>query len=475
MASLLLVFGQALPLHAQAGATSTASTERTQCGHATLQAMIDAAAPGDTVLVPPGTYAAPLHIDKSITLEGQGWPVIQGDGSGDVIRIEAPDVTVRGFVVRGTGISLDREDAAIRAMGANTVIENNRIEDALFGVYLEQAAESVVRGNTIQGMDLPISRRGDGLKVFYSPRTLLEANTMRATRDAILWYSPYSIVRGNDFADGRYGLHMMQSDHHLIEENIFRNNSVGVYIMYGSGFELRRNLLSGNRGPSGYGVGLKETSDVLLEGNRIVNNRAGVYSDASPLQPETTVTYRNNLFAYNEIGLEMLPNTRRNRFQDNILLDNGEQVNVYGGGDLLQNEWAVAGRGNYWSDYAGFDANKDAIGDLAYTSKSLFDSLLGTQPALRLFQLSPASDALDLAAKAFPIFAPQPRMSDPAPLMAPPPLPPTPGLEAPPTMLNLAVALGMIALAAGILAASLRLGKHSSVHPHESAKSMARR
>ncbi len=276
--------------------------------------MIDAAAPGDTVIVPAGTWTAPILIDKPLTLEGQAWPVIQGDGSGDVIRIQSPDVTVRGFVVRGSGVSLDREDAGIRAMGANTVIENNRIEDALFGIYLEQAADSVVRGNTIHGMDLPISRRGDGLKVFYSPRTLIEANVMRDTRDALLWYSPYSIVRGNDFATGRYGLHMMQSDHHLIEENIFRNNSVGIYVMYGNVFEMRQNLLDSNRGPSGYGIGLKEASDVLLEGNRIVNNRAGVYSDASPLQPETTVTYRNNLLAYNEIGLEMLPNTQRNRF-----------------------------------------------------------------------------------------------------------------------------------------------------------------
>jgi nitrous oxidase accessory protein len=137
---------------------------------------------------------------------------------------------------------------------------------------------------------------------------------MRDTRDALLWYSPYSILRGNDFATGRYGLHMMQSDHHLIEENIFRDNSVGIYVMYGTGFELRRNLLANNRGPSGYGIGLKEASNVLLEGNRIVSNRAGVYSDSSPLYPETTVTYRNNLFAYNEIGLEMLPNTQRNRF-----------------------------------------------------------------------------------------------------------------------------------------------------------------
>jgi nitrous oxidase accessory protein len=263
-------------------------------------------------------------------------------------------------------------------------------------------------------------------------------------------------------ADGRYGLHMMQSDHHLIEDNIFRNNSVGVYVMYGTGFTMLRNLITDNRGPSGYGIGLKEASDVLLAGNRIVNNRVGVYSDSSPLSPQTSVTYDNNLLAYNEIGLEMLPNTLANRFHDNIFLDNGEQINVAGGGNLTRNEWAVDGRGNYWSDYAGYDADGDQIGDLPYAAKSLFESLAGAHPELRLFQLGPATDALDLAAKAFPIFAPQPKMADPHPLTAPPSLPPVPGIAPAPLAANLALALGMIGVALAVLLAGLRLRPSST-------------
>ena len=461
LVSLCLIAAAAFSLHRRVAASdqviAQAVTETPQCGHTSLQERIDAAQPGATIVVLPGTYAAPLHIDKPLTLEGQGWPVIQGDGSGDVVHITAPDVTMRGFVVRGTGISLDREDTGIKVSAPNVALEGNRVEEALFGIYLEQAADSVVRNNTIIGMDLPISRRGDGLKIWYSPRTLVEGNTLRATRDAILWYSPESIVRGNDFGDGRYGLHMMQSDHHLIEDNIFRNNSVGIYVMYGAGFTMLRNLITDNRGPSGYGIGLKEASDVMMAGNRIVNNRVGVYSDSSPLSPQTTVTYDNNLIAYNEIGLDMLPNTLANRFRDNIFLDNGEQINVAGGGDLTRNEWAVDGRGNYWSDYAGYDADADAIGDLPYAAKSLYESLAGAHPELRLFQLGPAADALDLAAKAFPIFAPQPKMADPHPLTAPPSLPPVPGIAPAPVLANLAASLALVGMALAVLAAGLRL------------------
>ena len=63
-----------LPLRVSASdrVVNQTTTETPQCGHATLQDRIDAAQPGETLVVLPGTYAAPLLIDKSLTLEGQG-------------------------------------------------------------------------------------------------------------------------------------------------------------------------------------------------------------------------------------------------------------------------------------------------------------------------------------------------------------------------------------------------------------------
>ena len=84
-----------------------------------LQAAVAAAQPGAMIEVPPGTYPGPLRIDKPVTLEGQGLPVIQGTGEGDVIEIDAPDVTLRGFVVRGSGISLDDENSGITVGAPN--------------------------------------------------------------------------------------------------------------------------------------------------------------------------------------------------------------------------------------------------------------------------------------------------------------------------------------------------------------------
>jgi nitrous oxidase accessory protein len=243
----------------------------------------------------------------------------------------------------------------------------------------------------------------------------------------------------------------MNSDHQVLEHNILRNNSVGIYIMYGREISLRNNLVHNHRGPSGFGIGLKDAINVTATGNRLVGNRVGLYIDNSPPEPTATVRFERNLFAYNEIGAELLPNVKRNVYVRNSFVDNGEQVAIAGSGDALGNRWSVAGEGNYWSDYAGFDADGDQIGDMPYRAQHLFEDLLQQHPELRLLQLSPATTALDLAARAFPIFQPRPKLADEYPLVAPPALPVLAGLPAPSVAGNLVVAMGMVGVAILIL------------------------
>jgi nitrous oxidase accessory protein len=446
-----LLYAVALVLYTSPGATAQEGSQAFD-----LQAAIAEAAPGATITVPSGIYLGPVVIDKSLRLVGEGMPVLQGDGEGDVVNITAPGASLEGFVVRGSGTSLDREDAAVRVSADHVTVADNQIEEALFGIYYESAPFGVIRGNTIQGMDLPESRRGDGLKIFYSADTLVKGNSLRETRDSVFWFSPRTEVSDNVMENGRYGMHFMSTDDHLIENNVLRGNSVGIYLMYGSHYTVRNNLMADNRGPSGYGLGLKETNEALIEGNRIVNNRVGLYSDASPLRPDANVEFRTNLFAFNEIGLLLLPNVKRNVYSGNIFLENSDQVSISGGGKLAENEWSEAGVGNYWSDYRGYDADGDSIGDLPYDSHSLYENMTAKYPELRMFQGGPAADAIDLAARAFPIFEPRPIVADPHPLTRAPALPPVPGLAQPPVVQNLAASLALIGLAACVLAFGMR-------------------
>ena len=262
-------------------------------------------------------------------------------------------------------------------------------------------------------------RRGDPIRVWYSDDVLIEGNVVNKGRDVVLWYSERLTVRGNEVSDGRYGLHFMYCDDALIEYNRLLNNSVGTFMMYSRRLTLQHNTIAGNRGPSGYGVGLKDMDDAMIVNNLFLDNRVGAHLDSSPREVDSIGRFQGNVFAYNDIGVNMLPSVRHNEFFANSFVDNQEQVAVAGGGQLKGNEWTVADQGNYWSDYAGFDANADGKGDIEYKSDRLFENLMEQQPALRLFLYSPATNAIDFAAKAFPVVKPQPKLVDTRPYMAP--------------------------------------------------------
>jgi nitrous oxidase accessory protein len=380
---------------------------------------IAAAKDGDTIQIAPGTYREHIKIDKSIRLVGVGRPVIDGSGSGDIVEISAPAVEVRGFTIRDTGIDLEKENAAIRITAPRAIVEDNVLDDVLFGIDLREAADSTIRNNSIGGKALDIARRGDGLRLWRSDRTLIEGNTIHDGRDAILWYSTNVTVRGNHSDRCRYGFHLMYSDSVAIEDNVLEGNSVGVYLMYSKVVSLARNQILKNRGPSGYGIGLKEVDQFSITNNIIAGNRVGVYLDGSPFTTAKPGEFFRNTFACNDIGLTFLPSVRGNQLSENNFIDNIEQVCVSGRGELRGNDFSKNDRGNFWTDYVGYDQDRDGVGDFVYESQTLFENMMDKEPKLRILLFSPAQQAIELVGKALPAVRPEPKFTDECPLMAP--------------------------------------------------------
>ncbi|MEX0761601.1 MAG: nitrous oxide reductase family maturation protein NosD [Dehalococcoidia bacterium] len=393
-------------------------------GHfATLDDALAVAADGETIDVYGGLHEGPIAITSSVTLRGHDWPVIDGAGTGSVVTISAPSVSMSGFVIRGSGIQLFAEDAAIQVNAPLAVIEGNRISDSLFGIYLRESHDSIVRNNKVVGKDLDPARRGDAIRLWSSHRVTVDGNSVRGARDLLLSYSNSVVLTGNTVTDGRYAFHFMYCDDALVAGNHLTKNSVGVFLMYSRRLHLRDNVIGENRGPSGYAIGLKDVDEAVIHRNLFADNRVGAYIDNSPSEIGSTVRFESNVFIFNDFGLRLMPSVRNNEYLGNSFIDNNEQVNISGGGALGANLWAVNGRGNYWSDYAGYDADGDGVGDIPYRSEKLFENLVSRNPELRILSYSPSSQAIDFAARVVPFTRPEPKLIDLAPLISPGALP----------------------------------------------------
>jgi nitrous oxidase accessory protein len=408
------------------------------------------AADGDTVRVQGGVHRGPLRVERSVRLLGEEEPVLDGGGRGTVVTLAAAGSELAGFRVRGSGRLLEHDDAGIAVAAPHAVVRDNRLEEVLFGIDLRAAPGSRVAGNTIEGLDLALGRRGDAIRVWESDGTAIVGNVVSGARDVVLWYSSDLVVRHNRISGGRYALHFMYCDDAEVSGNLLADNSVGAYLMYSRRLRLTGNTLAGNAGPSGYGIGLKDMEDVEVAGNVLAGNRVGLFLDNSPLGGQGSGLLEGNLLVANRVGALLLPNVSGSRWIGNDFVDNSEQVALAGAGGLAaSNLW----ESNFWSDYAGYDADGDGIGELPHRADRLFERLADRHPELRLFAGTPAAAALDFAARALPIVRPQPKLEDAAPRLAAHPRPPAPPLPASAEPAWAPAAGGLLALGLFVLAA----------------------
>ncbi|MEE9132846.1 MAG: nitrous oxide reductase family maturation protein NosD [Gemmatimonadota bacterium] len=380
----------------------------------TIGAALADARPGDTIRVAAGHYRERLVIDVPVVILGEGRPIIDAEGEGTVVEMIAPSV-ISGFEIRGSGRILDREDAGILVAADSCEISDNVLEDVLFGIYLKGSHGTRVLNNSVAGKDRPLGMRGDGIRLWNSNDALVERNVVRRTRDVVVYFSHGLQFRDNLVTDGRYGLHYMYSSNNQFDRNEFVRNDVAAFIMYSSDIALRNNVFAQASGQSGFGIGLKDADRIEVTGNLIVQNKVGLYFDNSPSSTDAENHIRDNVIAFNDVGVNLMPSVRENKFLENTFVANIRDVTVSGGGTALANRWA----GNRWDDAAAWDADGDGRLDLPYRIDRLSDDLFARYPELRLYELSPAALALDALARFFPLLQPQPIVIDSTPRLVP--------------------------------------------------------
>ena len=360
------------------------------------------AAPGARIVVLAGTYREPtIVIGKPLTIEGRGWPTLDGEGERGLIRVEADDVTVRGMRFAHVGASMTEDRAALRiAESRRCTVSGNRFDDTFFGVYLARVDGCRVSDNVFRGAggDATEATSGNAVHLWSARDVDVVGNRIEGHRDGIYFeFVRQGRVVGNvSERNLRYGLHFMYADSCRYERNLFRSNGAGVAVMYASVVEMAENDFVDNRGGAAYGLLLKEIGDPRLRDNVFARNTIGLMADGA-----TRLSVEGNIFADNGWAVRLLANVQGARLSRNDFVGNSFDVATNGRGS----EDAELS-GNYFDAYRGHDLDRDGRGDVAHRPVRLFAVLVERWDAALVLQRSAFVGMLDAAERVMPSLTP---------------------------------------------------------------------
>jgi len=366
----------------------------------TIGEAIRNAPPGARIVVQAGVYREPtIVVTRPVTIVGEPGAVLDGEEERQIMTVQADDVTIRGLEFRRVGTSHIEDRAAIKVQDAtNCVIEDNRIEDAFFGIYLARVDRCRISRNRLHARKGRESASGNGIHLWTSTHVTIDANEITGHRDGIyLEFVHESDVRDNVSENNlRYGMHFMYSDDCRYVRNTFRRNGAGVAVMYTKRVVMTDNRFEDNWGSASYGLLLKEILEPELTGNRFARNSVGLLVDGV-----TRLRAAHNQFIENGWAVKLLASAQDGRFTGNEFLRNSFDVATN------SRETTTSFAGNYWDDYEGYDLDRDGTGDVPHHPVKLFSLLIAQNEPMLITLRSPFVTLLDLAERALPSITPE--------------------------------------------------------------------
>lgn len=375
------------------------------CSVKTIQAALDQASDGDTILVKKGIYKeSNIKIDKEITLIGEDLPTIDGETKGEIITIGANNVTLDGFKIINVGVSYTTDYAAVRIVNSTGfTIQNLVLEKLFFGIYLQKSNDGKVLNNKVRGDAVTEFNSGNAVHLWYCKNVIVDGNDVQKVRDGIYLEFSDNITITNNLSKNniRYGLHFMFSNDNHVNNNVFETNGAGIALMFSKVMEVDNNVIKKNWGTAAYGLLLKEVNDVNITNNIFLENTVGITVEGS-----NRLVYSNNDFTSNGYAIRVKGACYENDIIKNNFLYNSFDISY--NGRINNNKFD----NNFWSNYTGYDLDKNGIGDVPYRPVKLFSYIVNRTPETIILLRSLFIDIIDFSEKVSPVFTPDDLMDN---------------------------------------------------------------
>ncbi len=381
-----------------------------------LQYTIDRAVSGSILKLPDGIYEGKVVINKPITIIGTNYgAIIQGDGKGKVITINSSNVILKNLTITNSGNRIEILDSAISMQKvANCEISNCKILNSLYGIDMMMVNDSLIENNYITSKDNDISLKGDALKIWYSNNNIIKDNIIESSRDVTVTRSHNNKIINNTFKTNRFGLHISLSANNLVEDNLFQYNSVAVMLMGAKDTVLKNNKINSSKGAAGIGVVIKGVSNLLFENNTVSYNTQGLYIDSTNKEEGMQRYIKDNEISYNKEALHFHEAIKNNTITNNKIFGNIDDVVKDVRGVFLSTNVIEY---NYWDRYAGFDKNKDNIGDTPHKNFQYADQLWHYNHKIKFFYASPVMTLMNFLANIAPFIDPVMLLEDTKPIV----------------------------------------------------------
>lgn len=381
----------------------------------TAQAAIDAAEPGDTVVLE-GRFDERLAVntsDVTVRASDEG-AVIDGGGEGQVLVVGGEDVTVENLWVRNSGYSTEDENAGVFVAGNGTTLDGLYASEIAYGIWIDGVDDVTVAESRIEGREdvYPMVERGNGIHLWQTEDTTLRDNEITAVRDGIYFsWATNVVAEENTMWNSRYGVHYMYSNENRLENNLAVDNDVGYALMVSEELEIIDNTAVRNTGTSGHGILMKDIWQSNVTGNEVIENSNGLY-----VYNAQDNRIADNLVLRNGVGIHSTAGSEGQEVVANSFIGNDDPVVT-----TTQNveSWNGTDRGNYWSDAHTVDLDNDGTSEVRHRPAGLVEHLVNEHPQAAVFADSPAFDAVRLAESSFPVVE-APGIVDRHPLVEPP-------------------------------------------------------